>query len=45
MRRIQENQERFKAKIQKKKQAEADYYNDRYGMNGKNGSKGGAGKR
>ena len=45
MRRIQENQERFKAKIQKKKQAEADYYNDRYGMNGKNGSKGGDGKR
>jgi len=41
MRRIQENQERFKAKIQKKKEAEADYYNDRYGMNGKNGSKGG----
>ena len=25
----------------KKKEAEADYYNDRYGMNGKNGSKGG----
>mmetsp|Transcript_736 Transcript_736/g.1703 ORF Transcript_736/g.1703 Transcript_736/m.1703 type:complete len:553 (-) Transcript_736:330-1988(-) len=31
MKRIQENQQRFKAKIKKKKLAEQEYYNDKYG--------------